>query len=135
MVSPKASPKDSSFAHLVVSVSNTGAPSIATDYSLTVKFASGATKTGQAFSIPTKGAKLPHLSGGGTEMIYREDHLPRKTMQPIPKGGCVQGLLLFMVEGATMQDLRTIGTLYRVEFKDLWGKRMSPKFKTRERAT
>lgn len=120
-VSPKESPKDATFTHIVASISNTGVPSIATDYTLTVKFSSGVTKTGEAFTIPTKGAKLPHQSGGGSEMIYREDYLPRKTIQPIPKGGCVQGSLLFLVEGASMQDLRAIGTVYRIEFKDLWG--------------
>lgn len=122
MVAPKSAPQDAGFVNLVVAVSNTGAPSIATEYQLTVTFASGETKTGQAIAIPTKGMKFPHKGDGGpAEIFYPEDQLARKTIQPIPKGGCVQGLLMFVISGASMQDLRAIGTSYRLEFKDLWG--------------
>jgi len=123
-LTPKAVPRDAGVAQLVVAISNTGAPSIATDYTLTIKFASGVTKIGQSVAIPNEGLRMPHKAGqagGVSETIYREDHLPRKTIQPIPKGGSVQGILLFAVEGATMQDLRSIGTSYHLEFKDLWG--------------
>jgi hypothetical protein len=125
VLTPKAALQDAGFVELVVGISNTGAPSIATDYAMTVTFPRGARKTAQAIAIPPEGTKIPHKDSGTSETIHREDHLPRKTIQPIPKGGSVQGLLLFLVEGASMQDLKAIGTSFRIEFKDLWGREYS----------
>ena len=87
-VSPKDAPKGAGLINLVVQISNTGAPSIATDYALTITFPSGMKKVAQPISIPPEGFKLPHKNGP-SETFYAEDYLPRKTIQPIPKGGCV----------------------------------------------
>lgn len=64
---------------------------------------------------------MPHKGTGASETFYAEDYLPRKTIQPIPKGGCVQGVMVFMVQGASGEDLRTIGVKYHLGFNDVWG--------------
>jgi hypothetical protein len=120
-ITPKDSPRGAGLVNLVVEISNTGAPSIATDYTLTITFPSGAKKVAQQIAIPPKGFTMPHISSGASETFYAEDYLPRKTIQPIPKGGCVQGIMVFMVQGASMGDLKAIGVNHHLEFKDLWG--------------
>jgi hypothetical protein len=123
-----------SFVSPVMEVSNTGAPSVVTGYLLSVIFPDGTVKKGDLISISNLEALSLTHSNGATETTHPDDFLPRKTLQPITKGALVQGRMFYIIPGASAADLTTIGTIYRIEFADLWRRKYKAEFKytTRE---
>src|SRR5205814_6315672 len=115
----------------VVTVSNTGTPSIAKGYRLKVIFPDGTIKSGTGISFPGE-LRLVHPNGIN-EMTDNNDLLLRKTIaQPIARGSFVQGRLNFMLPDVPLSELRRIGNTFRVEFDDLWGRKYKADFKYTE---
>ena len=107
------------FVSLVAVVSNTGAPSIATLFKLTVTFRDGTVKRGQLMNFDDGTPLL--REGGFTEIVHDDEFLPTRTAQPIPKGGAVVGKLFYKIpDVSSKSDLTAIGTIYRLEVQDLW---------------
>jgi hypothetical protein len=122
-----------SFVSPVLDISNTGAPSIAKGYRLTVIFSDGTSKAGEPFTPISAGPIAFTHPSGTSEVFGYDDLLLRKSLLPIPRGGFVQGRLLFRLRGLSPSDLRTIGTTFRIEFFDLWGKAYTTEFKCTSR--
>jgi hypothetical protein len=131
ITSPAKSTTREKFAFIspVPDISNTGAPSIAKGYRLRVIFNDGTSKIGEPFSLHSAGPILFTHSSGAAEPYDSDDLLVRKSLQPIPRGGLVQGRLLFRMADLSVSDLRTIGNTFRVEFFDLWGQAYKTEFK------
>lgn len=104
----------------VLTISNHGKPTTVTGYRLSIK-------------LPNKGeiTARPTLAGGGIDISSPSkgkvsypptDDLSRKTAeQPIPTGGRATGYLLFVVEGATEEEVFAEGASLTIHYQDLWG--------------
>ena len=110
---------------VIVSITNTGAPSIANTWWLVAKTADGQ-KEYVGMPWVTK-ANLVNRAGdsinsGATETLGRNSYLPDKTAtDPIPRNGARVGYLLFLFKGVDANELKRPGTKMTVKFKDVLG--------------
>lgn len=110
-------------------VTNTGAPSIAKDFALSVYLPNGKTVTGQFMMPPAKGSSyVMTFDSGQKAQVYEDAFLLRKAMdQPIPSNGAVGGILMALVHGVTLKEIRSPGILIEITFTDINGKLYSVK--------
>lgn len=106
---------------LAVNITNTGAPTVATHYKLTVNCGGKNIITNAVVADFLNEVNLVHEDSGVVEKPSPEDSLQKKTLQPIPTGGLAQGRIMFVLPEIALSDLRKIGAVYRIEFRDLWG--------------
>src|ERR1039458_7454525 len=92
-------------------VSNTGSPSIAKDFALSVRLPNGKTVAGQFMMPPAKGSSYTlTFESGQSAQVYGDDFLLRKAMdQPIPSNGAAGGILMALVHDVTLKEIRSPG--------------------------
>lgn len=105
---------------LVVSIINTGSPSIAGWEFLTITLPTGSQVPGIPIVFP-KRIDVPDRSGQ-TETYFGVDALYNKTIdKPIETGGIRRGVLLYLVKNVQWGDLVIPGTKYKLEYIDVFG--------------
>jgi hypothetical protein len=101
-----------------VSVKNTGVDSIATGWSLLIKWKDGKTMTAQPTHFLKGLQSVDHAFPGG---FTPDDYIYDKTMRPIPHNGLVRGWVSYVFQDVTLERLREEGTELVVSFEDISG--------------
>ena len=123
-VAPPGAPKVSGVSALIIAtVTNTGNPSIADTWHLTVKAPSGQTyeSTPEIISLPVgaggSGADDPKI------LIHPSEALYRKTApNPLATGSKTQGILIFKITGdAPKTSVMAVGNVFTLSCKDVYG--------------
>ena len=123
--------RDPEYSHyigllLVVAVRNSGTPSIADQWKLSISLA------GSKARVEAKGIMIPpNLIMNVIDEVTKKaiqyvgaDALYNKTvLAPIPTGAMVRGLMLCFVDGLAEAALSSPGTQYHLSFIDILGKR------------
>lgn len=120
---PDAGGLTSASVHLVVSIRNVGAPSVAERFLLFVHFPSGSVAKGIGTTIPTE--QVLNYSDGRLEVVWGSDDLSNRAMNPIPRGGAIRGRLLFLLPGYTDTQLMIPGVRFELRMLDGWGREYS----------
>jgi len=108
--------------HLIVTIKNTGAPTIVERYSMQLKYANGVTVKGQAEAIPENFTVVTYPEGE-REILSSADQLDRKTTQPISTGNLQQGRLMYRFPDVVAAFIRGQGDIIELSYQDVWGKR------------
>lgn len=114
---------------IIASIRNTGAPSIAEKFTLTVHPPKGGLIKGILQLYPDNFV-LKYLSGK-TETLYGMDALDYKAAQPIPRGGMVRGRLFYLFPKFPLQSIEVPGVKLELSFTDVHGKQyaaITPEF-------
>jgi hypothetical protein len=115
---------DASSAFLIVSISNTGAPTIVTAYSLAASLIGGEVRMGARQVVPEH--HTINYPNGLKDYVYGDDSLLNRTsVSPIPRGGQVLGRLKFDFPKTRQSDLAAAGVKFTLTFRDIWGKAYS----------
>lgn len=109
---------------VLATISNTGAPSIATGFHLDLTLADG-TAIATLPRLPPR--KMATLYGGVGDkqsiVLYKEDYLVSKAIdQPIARGGAAPGFLMAEVEDCDKGRVDSAGTKVQLRFYDVNGK-------------
>lgn len=116
------------YVALIASVRNTGEQTSVSGYWLTARLpGSDAPLLGDRQSIPMEGLALGPPTDQQREVIYGEDDLARRTLEPLPKGGQKIGRLLYIFRSINQDTFRTAGIVLELTVKDSWGKAYSSK--------
>ena len=103
-------------------VVNRGDPTTVSGYQLCATLLAGSEICAHRETIPN--VLHMHVPNAPEQYAYASDSLMAKTAEaPIPTGGRAIGRLLFHFPGRSNRDLGATGVLYRMEFKDVWGKK------------
>lgn len=109
---------DTAVVALVVTVRNTGAPSVAEQYELSVQTASGQV-VGQPLTIPP----VLHLTYPNRVIdVNTAMDLHHKTINPIPHNALKRGYLLFAIPGISSARIDALSLAYEIVFRDINGK-------------
>jgi hypothetical protein len=103
-----------------VSVANLGMQSIADGWRLETILLDGRRITSNATMMPE--TVTFHLANGRTRTIYREDALYNKLVNPLPQGGKVVGVLLFVMPDIKFDEVQMRGVSFTLRFNDVTGK-------------
>jgi hypothetical protein len=115
---------DASSVYLIVSISNTGAPTIVNGYGLTASLTGGEVRTGERKIVSEH--ETINYPNGLKDYVYGEDSLLNRTaVLPIPRGGQVLGRLKFDFPKTRQSDLAAAGVKFTLTFRDSWGKTYS----------
>lgn len=107
---------------LTVNVRNLGAPSIATDWDVSIE--PPGTLPIHAPPIHFIGTRLfQNDKGSGLEVNSADLIFDKMVETPIPKGGAVNGILYCLIKGIKREALTRAGVTLRVYFSDVMGKR------------
>lgn len=118
-VAPAGEHEENTIVTVVATVKNTGTPSIADDFTLSIKSGNRETK-GQAFPIPETITLADEK--GSSFQLKAQDYLPRKAVsQPIPTGGAVQGFITVLARDFKL-GIEKGGTVITLTFSDISGK-------------
>ncbi len=118
------------FASLIITVINDGAPTLAEEFQLQVTFANGVSVAGFLLTIPDDGIAIDYPNGK-SEIILRTETLDTLSMHPII--GKIQGRLIYAFKGVTAAEILDVGTKAQLSMKDGAGKLYStPPFSTKE---
>jgi hypothetical protein len=112
---------------IIATLWNTGAPSIATDFHLTLTLSDGTEIPTLPRLPPRQSATLYGGIGGKQSIVlYKEDYLAAKAIvQPIARGGAATGFLMAEVESCGVQQkerIDSVGTKIQLRFHDINGK-------------
>jgi hypothetical protein len=106
---------------VTATVSNLGMPSIVRKWTLNIKLPDGQMITPEPNVVPMR---ITADSPSGQPMeIYGEDALHNKGMTPIPQGGAITGILLYVVRNFPREQIYQDGTLVILGFEDVVGKK------------
>lgn len=120
-VSPAGGKNESSIVLVLGIITNTGAPSIASHFQVSVKV-KDTTTMGQFFPYGEK-IVVPASKTSPAITLHRDDNLVKKSMlQPIPTGGAVQGYCIVFVPNVKTEDILTVGSIITLSFNDASGK-------------
>src|SRR5262249_8664521 len=109
-----------------VTIKNTGAPSIADEFSLLVHMPGGVIKSGRVFTITEDNPFPINYPNGQMEEIIPSQQLDIRALQPIPKNGLVRGANLFLFPDLTEDQFRNaVGATLELTFADVRGTRLS----------
>jgi hypothetical protein len=114
--------KDVSFASVIASIANIGAPSVIKGITFSVLVPGGMPVGGMPQTIQD-GMKVSRPDGQ-PERVSAKDALNIKAQtDPIPKGGMVRGRMLYLIPQVSPNNLGAIGTEFKMFITDLWGKK------------
>jgi hypothetical protein len=100
---------------VVASVKNTGLPSIATDWALTIK--NGEEMVATEFALfMQKNFRVHDFEYSAGEALYN-----RLLRAPLPQGGMERGFLAFKVPGRTPHEVVKPGAIFELRFSDVTG--------------
>lgn len=125
---PSPQDKNDSIVTIAAEVSNTGAPSVAKNFSIVV---TNPSKSIQAILIPPPPGELTLGANEGGDIRFSSDAwLPKAAaINPIPTNGIADGFLLTLVKGMTTQEIsKPSGTRVRLSFEDASGKLFSVEY-------
>ncbi len=109
------------FALLVVRITNTGAPSVASEFRFSATPLGGVPVFGRS-QVIQDGLAVPHQDIGAVETIAAADALPQKAQgAPIEKGSQVRGRMLYALPGIEPEALGAGGTMWELWVSDAWG--------------
>ena len=117
-IHPAPSDANSTSMILVISVRNSGTPTILEDWSVTTKL-EGRTILAENLYL----SETMDLEGPQGKITYRrQDAIYTKTVDmPIPQGGMVRGIIWIMFKGIRFDILNRPGTKIEVNFVDVLG--------------
>lgn len=105
----------------LVSITNTGEPSVVTGVRLTAKIG-GTAVVGKPMSLKQKNTIT--YKSGATEVIWGDDSLIQKAAtKPIPTGDNERGWLLYAFPQLSIENLATIGTVFELTLSDAWNRK------------
>jgi hypothetical protein len=105
---------------LVISVRNTGSPSIAQDWALSVT-APGRTDPGTLEPVHVNGmVEMPGTAGMQVDLA-KEDLVIKSKQNPIAKGAQLKGILTFVLPNASARELSNNHATLLLQFKDNLG--------------
>jgi hypothetical protein len=118
-VAPAGENNENSLVIILVVIKNTGAPSIASDFVLSIKI-DGKESIGQFF--PLAEGKIRLRSTFGQELLLKpDDNLILKSgSQPILTGGAVNGFCMVLIPNVNCEDNFSKGIMI-LNFKDVFG--------------
>lgn len=123
-VSPAGKTNESSIVVVIGIIKNTGAPSIASNFLVSVNV-KGVTTVGQFFPFG-ENIVIPALNSAPQITLHRDDYLVKKGMQqPIPTGGAVQGFLIVLVPNVKPAEILDVGSRISLSLKDASGRSYS----------
>ena len=106
---------------LVVSVRNTGSPSIAQDWTLSVT-APGRTDLGNLEPVHVNGVvEMPGTAGMQVDLA-KEDLAIKSKQNPVAKGAQLKGILTFVLPNASARELSKNKAALLLQFKDNQGR-------------
>lgn len=105
---------------IIASIRNTGAPSIAEKFTLTVHPPKGGLIKGILQFYPDN--FVLKYSTDKTEILYGKDALDYKAAEPIPRGGMVRGHLFYLFPKFPLQSIELPGVKLELSFADVLGK-------------
>ena len=105
---------------LVASTRNTGMPTVAESYSLSVRVPGKTEITAMPTHIP--GNIILGRDSKSGRIFQGSDALYSKTAQPIPTGGVVNGVVLFIINNVSRDAVNQVGTSVKLNFADVTGK-------------
>jgi len=119
-VAKESAPTGSSAALLIATLKNTGAPSVAGDYRLTVTLLDQRQVSGILLTVPES---LPVLYPNGfRRVVKRSQALYNKTTTPVGHNSVSIGFLLFQFDGLNTERLSATAQKYELTLKDLYNK-------------
>ncbi len=112
---------NSSMIVIVASIKNTGAPSVAAAWTLSVTIPGDIKRQAEHMVAPEILQLLPTAIPRGQAIQYfPEDALYEKAVKaPIPTGGLISGHLLFKLNGIKCETVENPGTIVSLGFKDV----------------
>jgi len=124
MEGPTGANGDDCLVIAIVTITNTGAPSVVPTFNSKIRL-----KDGREFpiifdiAIPNGDTIIPVLQLPPGTSLNSADELSRKALaQPIPTGGATTGFLIGTAQGVTYSESFRPGTLYVLDFTDVTGK-------------
>jgi len=121
LVAPAGEKEENSIVTVSGILKNTGAPSIADSWQMTIKLPNGQSFTGVRYFVPQSIA-LHSEKGGPTIHLSTETIWPRvSSIIPIPTGGAAEGWLSNVFLGVKKSDIMQRGTPITVTCKDVTG--------------
>lgn len=121
VTAPAGANNESSLVIIMVTIKNTGAPSIASDFYLSVK-SNDNEAMGVFFPMSKGDVRLKSTDGQEIFFNHPDDNLPLKSgSQPIVTGGAVNGFCAVLIPNITHGEITSKGILV-LKFKDVFGK-------------
>jgi len=122
-MSPVGTPTNSqsgSFMSVLVSIRNSGTPTIIENWAFSVVLSDGSELVTERKIIP----ESLTLSGDAVDLVITpKDALEEKTIvSPVPTGGMAKGILLFCLPGIEPDNVSRAGNLLRLKFYDVLGR-------------
>lgn len=107
---------------LLVTIVNSGAPSIAWKWKLKIKLASGHVREAVALTGPSN-ATLVSEVGNKPITLTTDRYLPNRLLEsPVSTGSAKVGWVSFQFDNITHDEIKRIGTEFVVEFQDSEGR-------------
>ncbi len=104
----------------MISISNTGAASLADRFDLAIHLPDGDTLHGNRQAMPER-LEIPFPDGSAL-VIYGEDALDRRSVLPIQRGGTARGRLAYVFPSLRSAQLAAGGVLCQLTLLDAWGR-------------
>jgi hypothetical protein len=120
-VAPAGDHNQNAIVTVMVTVTNTGTPSIAQNWHSTIKLPG---KNVELIDIPPPlNTVTLSFENASPIMLLGSDYVPRKSMmQPIPTGGAAGGFMQYLVIGETWETISSPAASLRLDFTDINGK-------------
>jgi len=118
--------KDGTPVLVIATVENTGMPSVARGWKASVQTPEGKVVVGESHYVP------PNIivgDKGNQRRLSGDDALYDKAMTPIPQGGAITGVLLFVFKDITAEQIFKTNSIVTLEFEDILKKKLTATFK------